>query len=112
MAAGLDPEVQLARRAKRQHGVFTLGDATELGLKPDQIRSRLRTRRWEPMCRNVWVLAGTEITPISRIHAACLAAPDGAAASHHSTAVLLGLLDPPPEWPTITVPVGTFTRSP
>jgi hypothetical protein len=110
--ADLDPEVQLARRAKRQHGVFTLADVKELGFKPDQITYRVRKRRWEPLCRNVWVTAGTEVTAVSLIHAACLACPVDAAASHYSTAVLLGLLEVPPERPTITVPVGSYTRSP
>ena len=96
--------------AATQHGVIALAQALGLGLSWGQVQHRVRTGRWTRVAPGIFVMAGTPSTWEQATMVACLAAPTGAVASHHSAAALHHLLEPP-AIPEVTVPRGRSGRS-
>jgi len=84
-------DVALARRAAQQHGVVHRRQALALGMTPRQIHSRLASGLLVPLHPAVYRLAVRPPSWEQAVLAACLAAGDGAVASHRSAALLWGL---------------------
>jgi hypothetical protein len=103
------PDQRVAALAAEQHGVITLAQALALGMTEGQVRHRVSAGRWIRAALGVYVVAGTPSTWEQATTVACLAAPNGAVASHSSAAALYRLLDPP-ETPEVTVPKGSSSR--
>jgi very-short-patch-repair endonuclease len=76
------------------YGVVSRREALALGLTNAQIASRLRSSRWEVVCRGVYHLSGAPMTPLSRLRAAVLLGGSGCAVSHRSAAWLWGIAQP------------------
>ena len=89
--------------ACEQYGAISLAQARDAGLTPNQVRHRVRTKRWRRATRAVFVVGGAPSTWQQSVMVACLAGPAGTAASHLTGAALYGLWDPPPV-PHVTVP--------
>jgi predicted transcriptional regulator of viral defense system len=86
----------LRRRAAAAGGVFTPADAAACGFSRSAVRHRLAIGEWVRLRRGVFAesaaIAGDHTaTEIARVAAAIAAVGPGAAASHHSAAVLHGL---------------------
>lgn len=80
--------------ATRHHGVVTKRAAAELGISVSAWYRAIDRGHLLPIHRGVARLAGTQSTPVQRIHAAVLAAGPTAVASHRSAARLWGLERP------------------
>jgi hypothetical protein len=91
------------------HSLITRARALGLGLSKDEIDGLLRRRDWERLHSGVYRPATAPRGPLQLLYGACLAAGDGAVASHRSAAWLWDLVDRPPAMPEISVPA---TRSP
>lgn len=78
----------IAAVATTQYGIFTRAQAAAAGLTDRQLRSRLERGRIERLTRHVFRIAGCSPSWRQRLLAACLAAGDGAAASHRSAAAI------------------------
>ena len=78
----------IAAVATNQYGIFTRAQAATAGLTDRQLRSRLECGRIERITRHVFRIAGCSPSWRQRLMTACLAAGDGAAASHRSAAAL------------------------
>jgi hypothetical protein len=85
------PDARIARIAGRQHGVFTVGQATSCGFTPRTIEYRLKTGRWQSIHRGVYRLAGGTRTFEQRTMAAVLAGGASAVASHRAAGALFRL---------------------
>lgn len=105
-------DVRLSTLAATRHGIVTLDDALGSGLSRQQVKGRIRSGRWERVGRGVFRINGVPQTWQQRALAACLAAPDGATASHLTAAALADLGERPPEPPHITVGLHRSVRSP
>lgn len=110
MGRRLTPDQRASRFASRQHGAISQAQALAAGLTEDQIRRRLRNRRWRRAARRTFVVAGAPETWQQAAVVACLAGPPGTVASHLTAAVLFGLLKPR-GLPHITVPKQASGRS-
>jgi REase_MTES_1575/Transcriptional regulator, AbiEi antitoxin len=89
-----DPlDARLAALARRQHGVVTLGQLAELGLRRSAVAERARRGRLHRVHRGVYAVGHLALTRNGRFMAAVLACGEGAALSHFSAAVLWGILD-------------------
>lgn len=77
--------------ARRQHGLITRRQATELGLTRHAVQHRLDAGIWNPVGRGVYRLAGVPRTDRSELLALLLAADCGAVAARTTAAALLGL---------------------
>ena len=77
--------------ARRQHGLVTRRQASELGLTRHAIRHRIDTGMWIPVARGVYRLAG--VPPTDRMHllGSLMAAGSDAIAARTTAAALLGL---------------------
>jgi very-short-patch-repair endonuclease len=82
---------KIATLAERQHSLFTLVQARELGASRHAVGHRLAIGRWEELHDGVYRLAGSERTWEQRLHGLVLASGPVAAASHRSAAALLGI---------------------
>jgi hypothetical protein len=112
MIGGMDTERRLLRRAARQHGLVTRGQALAAGLTADQVDHRLASGRWVALRRGVYVVAGTPSTYEQQVLAACLAVGPPCVASHRTAGRLHGLQLPPPERIDLTVLGDRQTRRP
>ena len=81
----------LARVAERQHGVFTLQQARDVGFTRSAILHRLSSGRWELVGPGVYRLPGSGRTWEQRLSGLVLACGPVAGASHRSAAALLGI---------------------
>jgi hypothetical protein len=81
----------LDRVASRQHGLVTRAQLHEAGLSARQVERAIARRALLPVRKGVHRLAGSRPTWEQCLHAAVLAAPEGAAASHFAAARLWGL---------------------
>lgn len=84
-------EGRIAAITARQHGVVTRAQLVEVGLTPDAIDGRVRSKRLRPLHRGVYVpgsLVGPLLPPRAREMAAVLACGPGATVSHGSAASL------------------------
>lgn len=84
-------DVAVARRAAQQHGVVHRRQARALGMTPRQIHDRLSAGLLVAVHRGVYRLAASPTSWDQDVLAACLAAGDGAVASHRAAARLWGL---------------------
>jgi very-short-patch-repair endonuclease/predicted transcriptional regulator of viral defense system len=83
---------RIAATADAQHGVFSIVQALACGFTKKEIRTRLRTYRWEPVLPGVFRLRGAPRTWRQMLMAAYLwASRSSAAVSHRSAAALWGL---------------------
>ncbi|MGH9034213.1 MAG: type IV toxin-antitoxin system AbiEi family antitoxin domain-containing protein [Acidimicrobiia bacterium] len=98
----LRPDEEANKLAARQWGVISRRQALDIGLTGKQIDDRVRSKRWRVAVRGVYVMAGVPDAWEQHVMVACLAGPDGTAASHLTAAALLGLHNPPPV-PHVTV---------
>ncbi|CAN5203509.1 DUF559 domain-containing protein [soil metagenome] len=103
-------DAQLAQIAAGQHGLITLQQALLHGLGRHQVKHRVRSGRWVRAQRGVYRIAGAAEDWQQRALAACLAAPDGAVASHLTAAALTGLDLAAPPIPHLSVGRGRSTR--
>jgi hypothetical protein len=77
--------------ARRQHGVLARRDLLALGFTSKAIRCRIEGGRLRPICRGVYAVGWTPLTPEARWMAAVLACGTGAVLSHRSAAQLWGI---------------------
>jgi very-short-patch-repair endonuclease len=77
--------------------------ARELGLSSRQIAYRVRRGRWARVSRGVYRATTAPFSSRARLAAALAACGPDAAASHHSAAWLVGLIERPPPHPHVTV---------
>ena len=84
-------DVQVARIAARNHGVFAMHHLHELGATRDERLWRVATGRWESLYDGAFRVAGAPVTWRGRLLAACWAGGDRSVASHRSAAALWGL---------------------
>lgn len=82
---------EITRLAEKQHGVFTLAQAGQAGLRRAAIRHRVSSGRWERVSVQVFRVPGSPRTWEQRLMAATLAGGPRAVASHRSAAALLGV---------------------
>jgi len=99
-------DAAVAEVAAAQYGVVTRVQARHHGLTDRQIRIRLERGRWERLSRHTFRIAGAPSSWRQGVIAACLAAGDGAAASHRTAAALRGFDGYTPGIIEITVPHG------
>ena len=85
----LHPDAALAAVTARQHGVFSAGQAIELGLTWRRIHAGAAAGRWVRLHGGVYRIAGAPHTWHTGVLAACFGGD--AIASHRSAAVLWGL---------------------
>lgn len=102
---------RLVEQASSRHGILTLTDALSAGLSRPQIDYRLHSGRWNRVGQGVYRVAGAPESWQQRALVACLAAPDGATASHLTAAALAGLIETSPSPPHITVGLHRSVRS-
>ena len=96
----MHPELQFV--ADRRLGVFTAAEARRAGYSPEEIRAAVRSTRWRPLRRGVYIessrWAATAAEPRLRHLIACAAVlvtlRDGPVLSHGSAAWLHGLVLP------------------
>jgi hypothetical protein len=103
-------DAQVAERARRQHGLVTFDQLTELGLTEKMRRRRLASGQWTKTGRSVVRIAGANSSWESELMAAVLAAGDGAMASHRSAAVLWNLEGFRPGKAELVIPHGRRYR--
>ncbi|MGH9268026.1 MAG: type IV toxin-antitoxin system AbiEi family antitoxin domain-containing protein [Acidimicrobiales bacterium] len=85
------PDHLVAERAQRQAGLVTFQQALGAGLSPKAIKVRIARGRWSPVRRKVYTINGVPPTWEQAVVAACLAAGNGAVASHGTAARVWGL---------------------
>lgn len=103
-------DVVVGRLAEQQHSLVTLTQLKDLGVTPEERRTRLERGQWAKADRTVIRITGTPVTWRSRVLAAVLGAGPGAVASHRTAAVLWGLDGIWRIEPEITVPRGRRYR--
>jgi very-short-patch-repair endonuclease len=87
----IDNHYRLGERAARRHGVFTLGDAKDVGVPDRSVRNRSAVGRYRRVQPGVYAIVGSPESQLQGIAAAVLSFPDLAAASHQTAAELWGL---------------------
>jgi len=99
--------------AARQHGLVTRDQLIALGVEPDAVKYRVRTRRLWPGHRGVYRV-GPPVAPLVREMAAVLACGPHAVLSHESAAALWRLLRQAgaPTLVHVTVRTGALRRRP
>jgi very-short-patch-repair endonuclease len=106
--AGRDAAV--ARVAARQHGVVTVHQLRDAGLRRDAIARRVAAGRLHRIFRGVYAVGHAGLGNEGRWMAAVLACGPGAALSHQSAAKLWGMLKPEDGLVHVTVPVAGGRR--
>ena len=96
--------MRVAQLFRRQYGLAKREDLLAAGVSSGQIRGPVKRGEWVVVRRGLYRLAIWDASPRRDLLAACLAT--GGVASHSSAAWLWGLLDNPPEEPTVTVAHG------
>jgi len=84
-------DLDLARLAEAQHGIFDAALADHIGFTRDQRDHRVRQGRWVALFDGVYRMAGAPVTRRGTLLAACLASGPVAAASHRSGSALWGV---------------------
>lgn len=82
---------ELAELSEAHHGVFTAGDAAEVGFDPDERAYRIRTSRWLTIHSGVYRFPGAPLPHRGSLLAACRAGGAEARVSHRSAAWLWDL---------------------
>jgi very-short-patch-repair endonuclease len=88
---GNEPGCACARLARSQRGLLTARQGTQFGLSKRAIQRRVASGAWEKVLPGVYRLPGAAASWEQRLIAAWLWAGQGAAVSHRTAAVLLGL---------------------
>lgn len=86
-----DADAEIARLARRQHGVVGRRQLLDLGIGEDAIDHRLAKRRLHRLQPGVYALSPRLVPRLGRWMAATLASGPDAVLSHHSAAALWGL---------------------
>lgn len=107
VATGLDLEI--ARRARRQHGAWSRTQALAIGMSAKVIRGRTTSGDWVILDNGVYAHISSTPTWERSVMAAVLAEP-WAVASHQSAAVLHELKGFRPGRPVVTVRPGANVR--
>jgi very-short-patch-repair endonuclease len=94
-----------------QHGVIALWQLRELGFSDGTVEQWLGDRLHQ-VHRAVYAVGRPSLSPQGRWMAAVLACGEGAALSHESAGVLLGLLDSEPARPHVSVPIRRHPQHP
>lgn len=97
-------DVQLNRLAAGQYSLAHRTQALDLGMTSRQLHDRLESGLLVPVHQGVYRLAGAAQTSEQALLAACMAAGDGAVASHRSAAALWALRGVEADTPEITFP--------
>jgi hypothetical protein len=92
-----DPFASLARVARRQFGLFSVGQAEDCGLSRQALRTLRRRGQVHRLNAHVYEIAGTPDSRRKRLLAALLAAGPRAVLSHTSAGWLHGLFDVTPD---------------
>ena len=100
------------RLARKQHGRVTRAQLLALGFTSRAIEHRLRTGRLHVVRRGVYAVGRPDSGPLGAWMAAVLACGPGAALSHFTAAVHLGLRRPRGERIEISVPERNRSRPP
>src|SRR5581483_6461034 len=87
--ATMHPE--LAERARRQDGLFSIDDARAVGYTKSQIDAGVRSTAWDLLYEGVYWVAGALATWRSELRAVSLAGRGKAAISHRSAAWIYSL---------------------
>ncbi|CAN5723109.1 type IV toxin-antitoxin system AbiEi family antitoxin domain-containing protein [soil metagenome] len=101
---------EVARLARRQHGVFSRRQAARLGATPDNIVTRVRSGRWLQLDHSVFALPGNPPTWERQLMAAQLGLARSAV-SGLAAASLHRLGDARPGRPELSVPRGGAHKS-
>jgi Transcriptional regulator, AbiEi antitoxin len=80
------PDVRLARIAREQHGVVSIGQLAACGLDRAAVRRRTGKGRLHRVHRGVYAVGHDALTTQASFVAAVLACGDGAVLSHHAAA--------------------------
>lgn len=96
----------LIRFAERRHGVITRDQALGLGATDKTLGRLVRRGLLSRPHAGVYLLAGVQASPLSRVRAGLAAVGGVAAASHRSAAWLIGLTDTHPDRVDVTVADG------
>ena len=105
----LDPDDRLARLAAKQHGVFTIAQAREVGLSRSARRHRLTKHDWHEVSGGVYRLRGAPVTWSMRLFAAVATIGASAAASHRAAAQLYGIPGFTENWIEVTAKRGAHS---
>lgn len=105
------PDTAIARIAARQHGAFSVAQATAVGLTQRQIARRVADGRLRRVARGVLVIAGSA-TSWEQVVAVPLLAREDAVLCDLAAGNLLGLIDAPVDRPDVIVPPGSSARVP
>lgn len=97
------PDMRVARLAREQHGVVSVGQLTACGLTSAAISRRTRNGRLHRVHRGVYAVGHDALTLRASFVAAVLACGDGAVLSHHSAAAHWGFLRWDERSPQVTV---------
>jgi very-short-patch-repair endonuclease len=103
-------DLEVARRARGQHGLVARRQALSIGLSKKAISHRINTGRWETVREGVFAVGGHGPSRQQCILAAVLAAGDTAAASHFTAAALWELDTEQPEQIEITTAIERQIR--
>jgi hypothetical protein len=106
-----DARSALTRLFRDQHGLVLRDQVLRLGFSARQIQYRLATGEWQQVLPGVYRSSASPATFEQRLLAACFAAGPRSVASHASAAWLWGLVERPPERPSLTVPTGPIHGS-
>lgn len=85
-------EAEVVALARRQHGLITREQARDLGLTLRSMRTQVERGNWERIRPGVFAVGAVPRSWDQAVAAACLAAGDGAFASHRTAARLWGLV--------------------
>ncbi len=108
---GTEADRRVEALAAKQHGAFTVAQASAAGLSRGAVRHRIGSGRWELVIPGVYRQRGTEVTWQLRLHGAILSAGPAAAASHRAAAQLHGFPGYNGNWVEVTGPLGLHPRS-
>ena len=97
-------DVKLNRLAAGQYSLAHRRQALELGMTSRQLHDRLESGLLVPLHQGVYRLAGAARSSEQALLAACMAAGNGAVASHRSAAALWAFRSVEADAPEITVP--------
>ncbi|MEZ5078469.1 MAG: type IV toxin-antitoxin system AbiEi family antitoxin domain-containing protein [Solirubrobacterales bacterium] len=101
---GATTDQRIAALAARQHGVVSLGQLREAGLRDDAVHKRARAGRLHRVHRGVYAVGHANLSHPGRWLAAVLACGDEAVLSHRSAAALWRLVEPRRGDTHVTVP--------
>lgn len=104
--SGMESELPytLRNQARHQFGVVSRSQVLQAGLSTDMIKFRLRSGRWQPIRRGVYVTFTGAPGRGAQLWAALLGAGPEAALSHETAAELHRLADKPSDSIHVTVP--------